>query len=96
MERRADMLLSTMSSYVEAMGGKLRLVAEFPNRRPYTVKLGDLSEAAQTGQPSPALLRHKGRYAVVIGGDFCYALPKGKGTDGSNDGRHFCHNNSDC
>jgi DNA-binding XRE family transcriptional regulator len=44
MERRADMLLSTMSSYVEAMGGRLRLVAEFPNRRPYTVKLGDLTE----------------------------------------------------
>lgn len=43
MERRADMLLSTMSSYVEAMGGKLRLVVEFPNRRPYLVKLGDLS-----------------------------------------------------
>src|SRR5476649_2511875 len=43
MERRADMLLSTMSSYVEAMGGKLRLIAEFPNRRPYTVKLGDLT-----------------------------------------------------
>jgi len=45
MERRADMLLSTMSSYVEAMGGKLRLIAEFPNRRPYVVKLGDLTEA---------------------------------------------------
>ncbi len=44
MERRADMLLSTMSSYVEAMGGRLRLVAEFPNRRPYTVKLGELTE----------------------------------------------------
>lgn len=44
MERRADMLLSTMSSYVEAMGGKLRLVVEFPNRRPYLVKLGDLSD----------------------------------------------------
>jgi DNA-binding XRE family transcriptional regulator len=58
MERRADMLLSTMSSYVEAMGGKLRLVAEFPNRRPYTVKLGDLSEA--TPKPKrrrPASLR---------------------------------------
>ncbi len=46
MERRADMLLSTMSSYVEAMGGRLRLIAEFPNRRPYTVKLGDLTEKA--------------------------------------------------
>jgi hypothetical protein len=45
MERRSDMQLSTMSSYVEAMGGKLRLIAEFPNRRPYVVKLGDLTEA---------------------------------------------------
>jgi transcriptional regulator with XRE-family HTH domain len=44
MERRADMLLSTMSSYVEAMGGKLRLIAEFPNRRPYLVKLADLRD----------------------------------------------------
>jgi len=44
MERRADMLLSTMSSYVEAMGGKLRLIAEFPNRKPYAVKLSDLAE----------------------------------------------------
>jgi DNA-binding XRE family transcriptional regulator len=44
MERRADMLLSTMSSYVEAMGGRLRLVAEFPNRKPYTLKLADLTE----------------------------------------------------
>lgn len=43
MERRADMLLSTMTSYVEAMGGKLSLIAEFPNRRPYTVKLSDLT-----------------------------------------------------
>src|ERR1700735_3879683 len=34
LERRADLLLSTLSSYVAAMGGKLRLVAEFPNPRP--------------------------------------------------------------
>lgn len=51
MERRADMLLSTMSSYVEAMGGKLRLVAEFPNRKPYTVKLGDLTEKTSKTKP---------------------------------------------
>jgi hypothetical protein len=38
------MLLLTMSSYVEAMGGKLRLIAEFPNRCPYLVKFADLSE----------------------------------------------------
>lgn len=44
MERRTDMLISTMSSYVEAMGGKLRLVVEFPNRQPYAVRLSDLTE----------------------------------------------------
>lgn len=31
-ERRSDLLISTLSGYVEAMGGKLSLVAEFPNR----------------------------------------------------------------
>jgi transcriptional regulator with XRE-family HTH domain len=31
-ERRSDMLLSTLRRYVEAMGGKLELVAEFPDR----------------------------------------------------------------
>jgi len=50
MERRADMLISTMSGYVEAMGGKLRLIAEFPNRRPYAVKLCDLTENGQTSR----------------------------------------------
>jgi transcriptional regulator with XRE-family HTH domain len=56
MERRADRRLSTMSSYIEAMGGRLRLVAEFPNRRPYTVKLSDLSadgsKPKRRGRPS--------------------------------------------
>ncbi|MEO5339124.1 MAG: helix-turn-helix transcriptional regulator [Magnetococcus sp. MYC-9] len=33
-ERRSDLLISTLSSYVEAMGGKLRLIAEFPDRDP--------------------------------------------------------------
>jgi len=33
-EKRSDLLLSTLASYVEAMGGHLRLVAEFPDRPP--------------------------------------------------------------
>ncbi|MDD9986717.1 MAG: XRE family transcriptional regulator [Spirochaetaceae bacterium] len=33
-EQRSDLLLSTLSGYVEAMGGKLHLVAEFPDRPP--------------------------------------------------------------
>lgn len=31
-ERRSDLLLSTLRRYVEAMGGKLELVAQFPDR----------------------------------------------------------------
>ena len=34
LEKRSDLLISTLRSYVEAMGGRLRLVAEFPGRPP--------------------------------------------------------------
>lgn len=33
-EKRSDLLLSTLRGYVEAMGGELRLIAEFPDRPP--------------------------------------------------------------
>lgn len=36
-EKRSDLLLSTLRSYIEAMGGKLRLIAEFPDRKPVTL-----------------------------------------------------------
>ncbi|MGI8485976.1 MAG: hypothetical protein ACR2OU_17160 [Thermomicrobiales bacterium] len=59
MERRADMLLSTMSSYVEAMGGKLHVIAEFPDRQPYEVRLGDLTEIGANSR------RHKSKRQKV-------------------------------
>ena len=34
LEKRSDLLLSTLRGYVEAMGGHLELIAEFPNRPP--------------------------------------------------------------
>ena len=34
LEKRTDLLLSTLREYVEAMGGKLSLVAEFRDRKP--------------------------------------------------------------
>ena len=37
-EKRNDLMLSTLQSYVQAMGGKLRLVAEFPGRNPVILK----------------------------------------------------------
>jgi uncharacterized protein YehS (DUF1456 family) len=32
LERRSDLLLSTLISYIEAMGGELQITAKFPNR----------------------------------------------------------------
>jgi DNA-binding XRE family transcriptional regulator len=37
LEKRSDMLLSTMRHYVESMGGKLELVARFPDRPPVVI-----------------------------------------------------------
>lgn len=37
LEKRSDLLLSTLRNYVEAMGGHLRLVAEFPGQPPVTL-----------------------------------------------------------
>lgn len=38
LEKRSDLLLSTLRSYVKAMGDELRLVAEFPGRPPVLLK----------------------------------------------------------
>lgn len=37
LEQRSDLLLSTLRSYVEAMGGKLTLTAEFPDQAPVVI-----------------------------------------------------------
>jgi DNA-binding XRE family transcriptional regulator len=46
-EKRTDMLLSTLQYYVAKMGGRLALVAEFPNRKPVRIKgLGEIADVA--------------------------------------------------
>lgn len=53
LEKRTDLLLSTLSSYVAAMGGRLQIVAEFPGRPPVVLSgLGDAQGAkpARTGK----------------------------------------------
>ncbi|MFO7880747.1 MAG: XRE family transcriptional regulator [Bacteroidales bacterium] len=37
LEKRADLMLSTLRRYIEAMGGTLKLVAEFPEHPPIEV-----------------------------------------------------------
>lgn len=45
MEKRSDLMLSTLRSYVEAMGGKLSLMVEFPDRAPVSLEgFGDTEE----------------------------------------------------
>lgn len=48
-EQRSDLLLSTLRGYVEAMGGELHLIAEFPDRPPVEIK--GVNEVAQTSAP---------------------------------------------
>jgi DNA-binding XRE family transcriptional regulator len=48
-ERRADLLLSTMRKYVAAMGGDLKLIAEFPDRP--AIRIDTL---AMLGRPNSA------------------------------------------
>ncbi len=48
LERRSDLLLSTLRNYIHSMGGELTISAEFPNRPP--VKLtgfGDIESHKQ-------------------------------------------------
>lgn len=49
LEQRTDLLLSTLRSYVKAMGGTLELVAQFPDRPPVVVSgLTDLASEQPT------------------------------------------------
>jgi hypothetical protein len=48
LEQRSDLLISTLRSYIKAMGGSLSIVAEFPDRQP--VVLAGLA----TMEPEPA------------------------------------------
>ena len=44
-ERQSDLLLSTLTSYVEAMGGSLKLMVEFHGKAPVALEgLGDTDE----------------------------------------------------
>jgi DNA-binding XRE family transcriptional regulator len=52
LEKRSDLLLSTLRKTVRAMGGNLSLVAEFPDRAPVVLSCiaGDESDSKPTGR----------------------------------------------
>src|SRR4051794_6131990 len=47
LERRTDMYLSTLRGYIEAMGGKLEIIARFPNRAVRIVQFEALDPEAR-------------------------------------------------
>jgi transcriptional regulator with XRE-family HTH domain len=50
LEKRADLMISTLRKTVEAMGGSLSLVAEFPDREP--VVLSGIAEGESAPRPT--------------------------------------------
>lgn len=61
LEKRSDMMLSTMRSYIEAMGGSLELVVRFPERAPVIItSMKDVS-------PRPKTTAKRGKPRAVRG-----------------------------
>jgi transcriptional regulator with XRE-family HTH domain len=57
LEKKTDMLLSTLANYVHALGGSLRLTAEFPGRPP--VEISNLGQYPDNALKGPGQLRKK-------------------------------------
>jgi transcriptional regulator with XRE-family HTH domain len=57
LEQRSDLLISTLRSYVEAMGGSLSIVAKFPDCRPVFLAglTGIEPQPARSRKPHPRL-----------------------------------------
>jgi transcriptional regulator with XRE-family HTH domain len=58
LEKRSDLLLSTLRKTIEAMGGNLSLVAEFPDQEP--VILSGISTPDR--EPEPPKVKHRRAY----------------------------------
>ncbi len=56
LEKRSDVLLSTLRKTVQVMGGKLSLVAEFPDRAAVV-----LTGIAEAGEPANPIRRKRAR-----------------------------------
>ena len=50
LEKRSDLLVSTLRSYIEAMGGNLKVIVEFPDQPPIEIDgLFTMEKVAKTG-----------------------------------------------
>jgi transcriptional regulator with XRE-family HTH domain len=62
-EQRADVLLSTLDGYLKALGGRLRLVAEFKGRAPVTLAGFEAIKSAEAGKGTRPHKRSRSRAA---------------------------------
>jgi len=64
-EKQADMYLSTLRSYVEAIGGRLELVVRFPSHAPLRLeRLGDVTRSAEVPDAPRVKRRSKAKTAA--------------------------------
>lgn len=63
-ENRSDLLLSTLRSYVEAMGGTLKLVINFPEGSAVLSSLGE-TEDDDAAQPTKKTTKRARRLSIV-------------------------------
>jgi DNA-binding XRE family transcriptional regulator len=69
LEKRSDMLISTLQSYIDAMGGSLKLIAEFPDGVVNLTSLGltGMGEAAPpTGEANLNIRKTKARSKLQL------------------------------
>lgn len=55
-ERRADLYVSTLRHYIEAVGGELEIIARFPDRPPVRIsQFEDLDDGTEAAAPTESL-----------------------------------------
>ena len=65
LERRGDMLLSTLRRYVEGIGGTLELVARLPGRPPLLIEQPDAARDEVRAVARPSAIRRTAKRATA-------------------------------
>jgi transcriptional regulator with XRE-family HTH domain len=69
LEKRSDMLLSTLRGYVEAMGGELDLIVKFPERPAVRLKALRTAQDEAAGETPPVASRSRKRLRKLAAAD---------------------------